>query len=266
MNVLMFVMTMLMLLTLMTYARIESFRASTGVQAQFSYYMEESERDFINRRAKRWYDEIAVSSKNGASHEQAPGLAKLSVKILFDEKIREAKPTEFQQVYMLLKKLPDLLYGDQEFFEEMKADASLQDEMWQQVIHAADQQKVTKVQDLANLDLGDAHLNEIFYKMLKGTETKEGGYPSLLDYITMKRSAKIRVYLAPEPILLLLFRDPDTVSEIIETRGRLYRDVVADRMTSAEASEQFKALFAERYALGVEPTMLDFTVSKSAPK
>lgn len=62
MNVLIFVMSMLMILALLTYSKMEGFRSSVGVQKEFARYMEKTEREPLTIIAEHWYDQIAVKT------------------------------------------------------------------------------------------------------------------------------------------------------------------------------------------------------------
>src|SRR5665213_4596964 len=67
MYVLIFVTMMLMLLSILTYARLDSYRNLSGLQAEFKRYMEVLEREHINQEANRWYESTVVNKRNGAS-------------------------------------------------------------------------------------------------------------------------------------------------------------------------------------------------------
>jgi len=71
MNVLIFVMTMLMLLSLLTYARLESYRNSQVFQIFFTYYMEKDERGYQNLAAEKLYKKIKAPGKK-TSEEPSP--------------------------------------------------------------------------------------------------------------------------------------------------------------------------------------------------
>jgi hypothetical protein len=62
---------------------------------------------------------------------------------------------------------------------------------------------------LENLSLTDASLQPIFYKMLKGTKHYDRdqpfGYPSLLDFIVIQKTATLSLVFAPRETLIALF-------------------------------------------------------------
>ncbi len=160
-------------------------------------------------------------------------------------------------------------------------------------------QKLKSTIDLSNLDLGP-ELKEVFYLMLKGcpreTEAKQSvlvierpltinpndgesqedeaevaeeameytvpeGYDSLLNYITLKKTTQIRVYLASTELLKALLNDRSAVSNVIETRNRLYQAVKSESMDPAAASEELKSAF-QGYLGNDDEKYLDLQLAK----
>ena len=104
MNVLIFVMTMLMLLTLMTYAKLETYRSSQVFQVLLEHYMQKDERGYINLAAEDTYDGIKKVAKKTDTEpvEEAPkpkaeGNARLSLALIKDKSKRDSNPQEWQQ-------------------------------------------------------------------------------------------------------------------------------------------------------------------------
>lgn len=180
MNVLMFVMTMLMLLALMTYSRLDAFRSSQVFQSIFKYYMEVDERGYFNLKADPMYEGIKVNTKEGkgGGGPKAEGSPRLGIALLVDQKQRESKPKEWTQTKLLLKNLIETLYKDQPFYKEaIEKRPSLPDELINAITHAADalpkDKKITNASDLANLKLADPELDQILYKILQGATYKD---------------------------------------------------------------------------------------------
>jgi hypothetical protein len=71
---------------------------------------------------------------------------------------------------------------------------------------------LSKPNELADLELEDPFLQEIFYKILKGAqiESSEEGYPSLLKFLTIKtrEKTKINLFFAPYELLRALYDEP----------------------------------------------------------
>jgi len=175
MNILIFVMTMLMLLALMTYARLDSFRSSQAFQTIFQYYMENKERAYFNLQAESTYKSIVVSTKEGGAKAgpKAEGSPRIGIALLIDKTQREAKPKEWLQTQVLLKNLIISLYKDQPFFKSAIAErSSLPDDLIAAITQASDalpkEKKLKSADDLANLHLTDPQLDQLLYKLLHG--------------------------------------------------------------------------------------------------
>ncbi len=104
-------------------------------------------------------------------------------------------------------------------------------------LKAAQGAPLTKADQVSSILLDDQELQAIFYLMLKGAE----GYPSLLDFITVEpvssESQKINLFHAPQPVLAALFDDPELATELVVRRGDLIRDFEG-RQLSMESSER----------------------------
>lgn len=172
MNVLIFVMTMLMLLSLMTYARLESYRSSQAFQMIFKHYMQEEERGYINIQAEKTYDSIKVSENKGKPGIKIDASPRIGIALLLD-KDRDQKNKEWEQTKLLLKNLMSTLYHTQPFYLHIEEERpSFIDELMRAITQAVDelpQEKKPKMaDDLANLKLNDPELDRILYKMLHG--------------------------------------------------------------------------------------------------
>lgn len=315
MNVLIFVMTMLMLLALMTYSRLDVYRSSQVFQTVFKYYMETDERGYFNVKAQPMYDSIKVQTKTGKpGSKTAEGNPRISIELLLDGKKRtdKDKDKEWIQTRVLLKNLINTLYENQPFYKKaLEKRPSLQDDLINSITQAIDKldkdHKLKTAADLANLKLEDPELDQILYKILQGGAYKEippekkqepvriletpvtveaeidqsqadpslkdedkefksiEGYYSLLDFITAKKSPKVRVYLAPREVLQSIFPNKETVDAIIAERKQLYQQARADGDTK-ELAESFKNQFERYKDPSIDSASLSFDVSKTDPK
>jgi len=311
MNILFFVMTMLMMLAILTYARVESFRSLTALDVQFTKYMEHSERKSLNTREISWYDTLhATTRKTGDSPTQPKpknqANSRISIYLLLNPQVRQQppNPAQFNKMLVLTKRLLARLYSGHAFYTEIEQKRSgFLDEILSQVMAAAanlpSEKKITSTADLANLNLGDIELNDVFYKMLKGLPSEDAGqerpdedveesqasqdegesqdlpvaappprspigYPKLSDFITVKKSSGFRIYLASREILYLLFPDPHVVESIIATRNSLYQQVMGG-MDKDTAKGNFQQQFMDKRDPMLEVADLDFSVSKTNP-
>ncbi len=274
MNVLMFVMAMLMMLSIMTYAKFDKFRMQATLNTQFENYMKFVECRYINERAEDLYKETHVKDKNGKQGDRNGNSSKLPIGLLLEASTNDV----YLGVRSVLRELINELYAPYKFYKEMQQERpDFVDEMISALPYAKKnlpgQQKITKSKDLANLDLGNRELNEVYYKMLKGAEfpyeTKEGiveeGYPSLVEYITTKQGKKLRVYLAPEVLLKVVFNE-STAEEIVSVREYLYGEVNQERLSAVEASNRLKSMFEDKVGVSGFRNNLDYSVTKTNPK
>lgn len=319
MNVLIFVATMLMLLAILTYGRLETYRTNQGHELLFKHYMQESERGYTNSVNTRKYETTTASTKNSSEPkaEKIPATPRISILFFINAKERDAHQNETAKLSTMLKKLIFNLYGEQPFYKEIEQKRpTFLNEIISKIEIAADSlpknKKITKTKELGNLDLGDQELNDAFYKMLHGApaleietkapekplieplftpletteveaenetaadkkiavvESKEykspKGYYSLLDFITISNSPKIRVYLAPREVLKAIFNEDAVVNEIIQNRNDIFKSIKGESGDVKQAGEAFKAAFEGRRDPNFDETVLDFSVSKTNPK
>lgn len=174
MNVLIFVTTMLMLLSLMTYARLESYRSSQAFQIIFKHYMQEKERGYINGQAEEVYKSIVVKEKEKEEGtKKSPAIdasPRIAIGLLFDSK-REGK--DWDQTRVLLKNLIKNLYANQPFYQKIEQGRpAFIDDLLSAVTQAIDdlpsEKKPKKAADLAHLKLADPVLDDLLYKILHG--------------------------------------------------------------------------------------------------
>lgn len=174
MNILLYVMTMLMALALLTYARLESFRTFSGMKAQFSTYMQSIERQPINEISQEWYKKTIVNYKiSQDKREQIAGSSRLSFYLFLNKEEREKEPEMYQQTRELAKHLMIALYGAENFFKEMASEhPTFLDEILMEIETLTEalpkEKKITKAAGLANLQLTNPELHRIFNRMLHG--------------------------------------------------------------------------------------------------
>lgn len=296
MNILLYVMTMLMLLALMTYGRLESYRGFAFVQAQFKDYMEKTERSYVTKEARKRYNEERGSTTGKKNNNETNAASsKLSFNLFIDKEERLKAPDQLESHMNAAKNLMYFLYGDQPFFIEVEENRpDFLNEIFASLIRVTDEYtkkeklNTRKVKEIATIDLGDSELNEVFTKMLKGAIEKSGngkinretksvidptkrfraerGYFSLLDFITIeKNKLKIRVFLASPQLLMALYGNPDTVQQILVTRYELFLRLKNNEISSEVGKEDFQRQFQNLQLSPIPSEMLDFGISKTNP-
>jgi hypothetical protein len=287
MSILLYVVTMIMLLAILTYGRLDMYRSEEILRQ----YMQKAERidplEAFNDSQDRLYNETHVSSKENGNgngkNNTSQSTGKLSIATMLHNKEKE-EVQQFQK--RMLKEMMIYFYDHDSYFQDLTHERpQLYEEIIDRIIESVKEKKeenqaLKKIQELANLDLKDPQLNMAYYKMLIGGGTnpekissKEDqeqkineGYPSLLDYLTLKGNGKIRLWLAPKPILILLFGEVSTAEEAIQFRRELYKDVEQERIEKNSAEEIFIGAFQSRIRSDLPSDMIDFSVSKSNPK
>jgi len=300
MYVLTFVMAMLMVLIAMSYARLQQLRDAEAIRTHFIYYTQQRELSFFNNEAKHRYESNNVpasSAKTNGHNGPAKGVSRrLSIALLVDPQARINQPIKYAQESFFLKQLITALYSRQEFFRKAKQQRpnfldELLSRLATQIEHEGEKSKIKRARDLANIDLGEEQLNEIFYKILHGKPISKGiekaltmpkggeegvesiekkeeeeyrseeGYLSLLDFITVNQQAKIRLYLASPYVLYALLHDSLLVQEIIEKRREIYHQLMADKLSKEQGKQQLEHLLAGYQ----QREFFDFSISKVNP-
>jgi hypothetical protein len=301
MNVLLFVMSMLMLLSLMTYTRLNTFRNSEIKQLAFTYYMKAEERKVINEGMVNQYD-TTKGSTNTKTDEQdktpkVNATRRIPAKLLINSKERKKKEAEWQQTKRLLLNLIDVLYRKQSFYQEaIKENSQAISQLIDSIVSTIDaldkESEIKNIDDLSTLQLPDPAMHELFYRIMKGsppadivikkdkedlcsvTPPQEGsedgeegisamGYYSLFNFIDGKE-VPIRVYLASQQVLEASF-PADVAEQIIQTRNNLYKQAKAGQ-DKAALSNAFQSQFAGRQREGIDLKLLNFTVTETNPK
>lgn len=300
MNVLLLVSTMLTLLTIMTYTRLQTFLDTAGIRMEYEQYMMHTERREIDGLETDKYRNTqaksdAANQKKVEPAEEDKEAKDLSFSLLNlqpllvsankegnDEAAQEAQvqSSRVMDTIKILQRLVANLYESQRFYKEAEEKyPELPEELVKQMVLSVDDApcklKFTSKKDLAHIPMKDAEMREIYYKMLKGQEAsfttddkgkkKETGkgYKSILSYITLKKKPSgIRVYLARRELLTAIFRDPEP---IITRRTELYRQVKEGLLKPEDATKDFAGLFKDTTNTDINLNMLDFTVTKTAP-
>lgn len=236
MNVLIFVMTMLMLLSLMTYARFESYRNSQAFQIIFKHYMQEEERGYINLQAEKTYKSITVTEKEGKAAAKIDASPRIGIGLFFDKK-RDSKTKEWEQTKILFKNLVRVLYEKQPFYTQIEQERpSFIDDLIKAITHSVDnvatEKKLSSPTDLANLKLDDPLLDKVLYKMLHGAF-----YKSVITN-------------TPEPTKALLNNEK---SDEVEAETSIDDDDQSTEIAEFKSPEGYYSL-------------LDFVTSSSKPK
>lgn len=268
MQILLFVITMLLLLSAITYAKMDSYRSMVLFRKRFEVYSEARNNQFEETFYNEKYIKNPMSEKEGTSTPKAEGISYISLSPLLNEKDKSFTK-------LMLRELITNLYESQKFYQELlKKRPQLTTELIDALENSIKENaKLKKIEELANVDLKDPILAEAFYKILKGFKlpkeaekvSGETGYPALTCFLTLRGSDKLRPYLAPIPILEVLFNDKQTVAEVINMRTQIYKDLDSDRIKEKEGNALFTEAFSKKLRTDIPVEKVDFSVSKTNP-
>ena len=89
------------------------------------------------------------------------------------------------------------------------------------------------------------------------------GYDSILNYISLRNTTKIRVYSASPELLTVIFGSRARAEDVIKMRMALYRSV-KQGLSPSDASKQFQIAFQSTDSEDTN-SMLNFKVTKTDP-
>jgi hypothetical protein len=177
---------------------------------------------------KRAYD-------NRRTRRPLPEVAKLNLAPLLSKNYT----TSYELLYETTAQLLRLLYKDK-LFPKDSVEYRLLDEL---IASARDQSKESA---LTAFSPKDPELQEIYYKMLKGTVSS---YPPLADYFTLNRDGKtaaVHFKFASKPLLLALFGEKITETILQDEKKKWEKDPSYHRC--AVTGTELQALVLEHTA------------------
>lgn len=301
MNILPFVLAMLMLISIMTYAKLQVFLGNASLQMEYACSMKSQEIFQINLAQLKLYQkkERGTDKNSKKDHEKEEALGEsgrveaqstLNFRAFIDKTAREKSPDHFQAQYAIIKRLIEQLYYHQPFFiqaQQMRGDIvdQLLEAMMEKSQEPQYQDKITQVKHLANIDLENPELQNILIEMLKGynqaaeiltcgSKSKRAKkiihtYPSLQDFLNVQKAQPLRLWLAPKEILLAIFDDESFVESMMKSRMEIYRKLKKFqnqelKLQRQVASQDFKALFLGKIPPNTEQ-LLNFQATTTAP-
>lgn len=291
MNILLFTVSLLMMLSILTYSRLNAFLDNHICNKMFldhSLAQKESQ----NHRESEIYTmkvltreprkpkgnvkaEVPPREKGQQptlSKQRSTALLTLQARLPFQFEAEATKDPHALTYYELAARLMRQLYDNQSFFHALpKMEYRILDALRQ----AYQEQKETKhgfqgppalSEHLGSFVLHDAVLQQAWQKMLIGYKDQKNGYPSLLDYMTVKSAdERINLPFAREEVLNALFENPELVRRLIEDRNYLLRVYIgqekSDEYQPTKADIQ-KALQKKVHDLVIETGLADSTYDR----
>lgn len=243
MNVLLFVFTMLMVISLMTYSRIEAFLGQSAIRQEYLCTITSKQRAPQNEMQSTQYDTYKgkkakpITKDEESSDEkeepvvEAPtskkedGTRFINIGPFLSEELRQKDLKKFEDLKLILSRLINSLYGDQPFFRKIYADRPyLTEDLLEKLIIQSSSERyknqLPRKKDLATINFEDKNLQYVYAKMLRGTQTGncetkgktaeerlqilKRNYPSLFDYLTLNKKDFTPIRLSLAPPELLL--------------------------------------------------------------
>ena len=277
MNILPLVFVLLFTLAIVSMAQLEKFKNASLNHMTYEKYIQPNKNFVLNQRQEKLFHE---GQKESWRH--------VSMRVFLKKERRDETDEEtYQKNRFLLIELMKVLYSKAAFFKTLKQKRSegfleeLVTAIEQAAIKAESNHKkpIKRIQDIVRLDLEDAELQEAFYHMLKGTTNKneqdketndkneqvvfepttrnqERTYFSLLAFVNMQKSTKVKIKLAAPEVLKAIFGKDEIVQSILVKRK------LVDAQ-NAEAVEQFTQEFLNQRLPDIPANFLDFTFGRT---
>ena len=301
MNVLLFVLSILAMLAIMTYARLDTFLDFKGLQVEYKSFTQNEERSLYNEKQQKLYNaahgkkgelvedfgETEIAEEVEDPKEKGEKLnGALQLGYFVDKTLRESHPKDYQQMRTLTLKLMDILYRQHPSFAEYyekypDLNALILDQLVQNSEQSIDANTLPKADSLSTIQLNPPQVHEAFYKMLKGNmPTRPKGmsneewsdlltstkiYRALIDFVQINSSKKpISIYLAPLPLLEAIY-GKGLAADIASKRYSLYLSVRREEITTAAAKTELERQYNGKQSPDIDSAMLSFGVSKTTP-
>lgn len=206
MNVLPIVFSLLMIMAIFTYGRLQGFLTLRGIRSQYMMEMAEQSRARANEKQLDVYDShhdseeeespdetdaISVDSGNLAENPlpevktRIKAESKLNFSLFVNEELRGKESEKFQGEHKILLNLMNQQYASKEPFKTyLEKRPNLFEDLLEEIMHQAREKssqkgkEITQIKQIANLPIADEILQEVLGKMLKGSglseETKKG--------------------------------------------------------------------------------------------
>ncbi|MBT3393730.1 MAG: hypothetical protein HN411_01285 [Waddliaceae bacterium] len=237
MSVLPYTITLLLLLSLMTYNSAKKYYEIAFTKNIYVEYMEKTIRDNTNTKIYTQYKNSRYSSEgtsddNTVNDDNKPGEitknSKINLYYLF-RPAEEEKSLEKPLTYKLLKRLMYEMFHEAPFFSDASSQyPDILDTIITALIEKGEEYSIKQVKHLSNIDLDDEYLQEVFQRM--AAMQGESGHPLYyhLDFAQDKvnNNKKIWIYHADRAVVSALFNgDKNSVDRFINMRTSIYREI-----------------------------------------
>lgn len=285
MNILVYVLALLMAISIMTYARLQTFLNIATIRIEYACYMKEHDRLVMNDMQTKQYEKHHGEGKeHDGEGKKTQARRKISFILFVDQTLRGENDSAHKTFDIITRKMLYNFYHNEPFFQKVQeSHGDPVNALITSLMKVADNREgkevVRNLGDLKTLDLEDPELQVLFAKMLDGADEyknapscpqpKRKGYPRLLDYIEIIKRKDgtvypIRIQHAPRGIIEAIFDDPNIVEEILVRRDELGKS--AGELESPEqqvATQEFESSFKRHLPGNLDQNMFDFTISQT---
>lgn len=285
MNLLPIVISLLLLMSALTYSQIATTLQRTAIRSEYANFIQGSLRLEQNQMQKAAYDKKHITGKNKDDpHSNAPGRKKINIGY-FTADLSSALIRD-QQLEVLYR-LVNILYGHRTFFQEAlleRPDAgeaviqALIDKLKEKKAEGTFSAKTGSVDVLSTFELEDPFLSTLWQEMIREVQLPAGKgkkpeyEPNILHYLFLAGETHYpyRIWLAEEPLLEAIFINPQIVQEIVEQRTEAYRYLINIQKEARSAEiktigDRLSLEFRKLAPTDLPEGALDFTPSLSKP-
>lgn len=303
MNILLFVMTLLLVMSSISYQALNRYQNGAMIRRTWDKTMRVDTICQYNAIVEAEYEHLRKNDggrSSGAEGESskadeepgAEGASKIDFRFITDPKYPEFHPKEFPLMQEVLERLILSLYADMNFLKELlqrrpQVVIELFDALRKVNADLPEKQRYNSIKKLIKMPLKDPELETLRYELLRNSPVsskmmellnfkpageKDSGASdcievSLKDFLIEKRKKKIRVYLAPRAILYAVFQDMDAVEQVVAYRLGLYREVSRkeEPRDAGDATKDFREYCTSFAGINDLEPILDFAVTTTKP-
>lgn len=298
MNLLLFVMAFLLVLSSISYQSMLHYKTNALVRNVFDTYIRVEEPCAFNQLVEKEYRSLKrsqgkkLTQADKEKQEEKEGSSSINFRYLIDPSYPKEHPQETEMALDILKRLIFFLYNDQPFFQEIisKRPSALEDLF--QALQAANEalpekDRIKSEKKFSFLRLTDPVLQKLWEDLLienplsldvlqkmfgiseqiiLQNEADQCVKVSLADYLNLRKALKLRVYLAPRALLYALLQNEEGVQEVIKKRKELYLEVRRKNgKNTEEATTEFEQFLEQFSSLMAQKLILDFSVTTTNP-
>lgn len=250
----------------MTVQKLDLFKNRTMVEAAYHDFLTQHERQEFNLKERRLYKKYNSN------------ISQLNLGYLLTKKGTEGNNDKIAgQNKIIAVALMDILYRDADFYKKVKERREdLPEELYAAIEKSVNEEhapQINEPEDIAWLKLDDPELQDVLFHMLKGTVSRKEYrqmikdshydqkklYVSLLNYINKNKTSTIKMAHVPLELLKAVFQNEKDALDFMKKRAEI------DPKDSA-AADALKAEFINKRRVGLEDSLLDFTIARSTRK